>query len=268
MSDELVGKSVYGERLKLFGEEAERIQRDEFDQVTQEVIARAADQFTALKVTRQLSDKGSFGDVDLIALPKTQLSRELLADTFGEDLLNYHRNGGTYSTLLKLSTGKQVHVDFIHATDAEDLERKYTYYSNGHASSIIGMMAKKLGYKYGTEGFFKRYQDSRGQWHDVKISESLDEGMKILGLNPQDFWALEKVEDVVAFVSHSPFFRSSFFDEGNLARADKESVRRVPVQAYLVQTLRDKQIHQDYDPENAFRTSFPTKFEEYKKQTD
>lgn len=259
----------YEAKTKLFGEAAERIQKEEYESVVAEILARTQGSFQKIEPVEQLADKESFGDIDLVCLKGSPCNRTSFAELFGEDLINYHRNGSIYSTLLRLSEGKQVHVDFISAQDEKDYERQMIYFSKGHLSSIVGMMAKKLNFKYGTEGFFKRFKDTKGNWHDVLVSENLKDGMKVLGLNPETYDGIQAVDDIVEFVSASPYFDSSFFKDENLARRDRDSIKRIATQRYLVNnlaTLNKAQILEDADA--LFKQHFPREYEKYIERVD
>jgi hypothetical protein len=71
-------------------------------------------------------------------------------------------------------------------------------------------MAKTKNFKYSSEGFFKRYEDKRGNWHDILVSINLNPGLQCLGLEPKPLW-LRTYQDVVDYVSASLFFDSSMY---------------------------------------------------------
>lgn len=257
----------YEVKTKLFGKSAERIQKAEYETVVSEILSRTQSSFQKIEPTEQLSDKESFGDIDLICLKESPYNKSFFAELFGEDLVDYHHNGPIYSILLRLSEGKQVHVDFINAQDEKDYERQTIYFSKGHLSSIIGMMAKKLEFKYGTEGFFKRFKDSKSNWHDVLVSKSFHDGMKVLGFDPEGYNSIQTTDDIVEFVSASPLFDSGFFEPKNLARRDRESVKRVATQRYLVNNLAALNKARMLEDEDAlFKQYFPREYEEYEEK--
>lgn len=259
----------YGAKTKLFGEAAERIQRAEYESVVAEILTRTRKSFQRVEPVEQLADKESFGDIDLVCLKDSTCDRTFFEELFGEDLIDYHRNGPTYSTLLRLSEGKQVHVDFISAQDEKDFERQMIYFSKGHLSSIIGMMAKKLNFKYGTEGFFKRFKDSKGNWHNILVSSNLRDGMRVLGFDPEKYGEIQTVDDTLEFVVDSSLFDSSFFEHENLARRDRESVMRVATQHYLVNNLAVLDKRRALEDEDAlFKQYFPQEYEEYLQKVD
>lgn len=257
----------YKVKLKLFGERAERVLKNEYDLVVQEILYKFSEHFYEIRPAEQLQDKESFGDLDFICLSKGTIDELYFQRVLGDNLLEYHCNGHVHSILIKLASGKQVHTDFIQSKNENDFERKYMYYSKGHVSSIIGMFAKKLGFKYGTDGFFKRFQDKRGNWHDILVSESLSDGLAIMGLENEVFNNIHIVDDIVNFIAQSPFFDSDYFGSENMARKDRESIKRNSSQDYVVQKLREKnRVKTAKDENELLEKLFPEQFLLFKKE--
>jgi len=269
MEGELKNSSeIYKSKPKFFGERAERINKEEYEQIVQEIIDLAGDGFDELRPTTQLSDKESFGDVDMVCLPQRNIDRLYFQQVFGDKMLDYNRTGHVHSTLLALNT-KTVQVDFIQAKNKEDFDCKFTYYSKGHLSSVIGMIARKLDFKYGTEGFFKRFKDKRGNWHDIFISESLDDGLKILGLNKDQYAEINTTEEIIEFVSRSPLFDSSYFQYSNLNRRDKSAVKRSQQEEYIVSQLVAKgKARTISENDELFKEYFPNEYARYQEEAE
>jgi hypothetical protein len=259
----------YQAKTKLFGAKAERIQKSEYDSIIVELQNTFCDSFFKLQPAEQLEDKKSFGDIDLVCFPKSPINELYFKNILSTKLLEYSRNGHVHSSLIQLESGKQIHVDFIQSKDKADFERKYMYYSKGHVSSMIGMFAKKLNFKYGTEGFFKRFQDKRGNWHDILVSENLRDGLSIIGLEPEVFDNIHNIDDIALFISQSPLFDSSYFVSENLARRDRESMKRSPAEDYLVQKVREvSKTRQVVDENELFKKLFPTKYDHFIKESE
>jgi len=100
------------------------------------------------------------------------------------------------------------------------------------------MLAKKYHFKYGSEGFFKRYEDSRKNWHDILVTRDLTVGMELLGYDPQKWYALRTYEDIVQFMLSSPMFDHRLFVHDSLNQSDKKSYKR-PVIKHVVDRLRE-----------------------------
>lgn len=199
-------KEAYKPKPKYYGERAERISNTEYNPVVQELKDMFSENFERLESVEQLEGKEDFGDIDLVCLPHRTIDRLYFEKILGDKLLDYNRNGHVHSLLIRLSSGKSIQVDFVQSKNEEDFERKFRYYSKGHLSSIVGMFARKLNFKYGTEGFFKRFKDKRGNYHDILISDSFLDGLKILGLDPNLWSAVRTPDDIIGFVSRSPLF--------------------------------------------------------------
>jgi hypothetical protein len=239
----------YGAKEKLFGPAAERISREEYDTVVTELTAKAAPHFKGLEPPGQLTDKESFGDIDLIAFAEgdTEYDEEFFRSIFGENLLAYHHGKASsgkenvlHTLLVRLASGKQIQVDVTQARDEEDFERKKTFYSKGHLSSFIGVVAKNLGFTYGTEGFFKKYLDSKGQWHNILVTGDLKKGLQILGYDLAAYESVSTLDECAAFLTTSSYFDNRYLNRDNMVRRDREDLRRIPQQRYIKRKLLSK----------------------------
>ena len=149
---------------RLFGSRAGRVTTDEMRLVVEELSYMLRHDIPSLRSTRSLPCKLDHGDIDLVYRLEVSLNiKEVLSRILGERIFATHKNGDVYSVLYHCETlGKDIHVDFIHANDL-NFRTKLQYYSYNDFSGIFGMLSKKLHFKYGSEGFFKRYHDTRGK---------------------------------------------------------------------------------------------------------
>lgn len=256
-------------RLKVYGEKAARIERAEYDYTISELLGKFQPGFLEVKPTGQLDGKDSFGDIDIVCLPRRNIDQKYFSEVIGSSLLEYKRTGHVHSLLVKLDLGRQIQVDFIQSKDKTDFERKLMYYSKGHISSVIGIMAKKLHFKYGTEGFFKRFKDKRGNWHDILISGDLLDGLKILGLDPKTYENIKTLDDVAEYVSKSPFFEGSYYQFDRMVRRDRESADRNPREKYIIERLASMDQKRGEEDENKiFKDLFPEAFERFQKEAE
>lgn len=265
----MIGDHKYAARLKRFGNRAERIPRDEYDATVTELVEKAKIAFTRLQSAGQLIDKESFGDIDLVGMREEAPSPELFKELFADNLLDYYHNGNVYDLLLKLNSAKTVQVDFIWARGQEDFNRKCMYYSKGPCSAVIGILAQQMDFKYGTEGFFKRFKDDKGNWHDVLVSESLDDGLRVLGLDQNQYGAIRTLDDIATFVSSSPFFDASDFQLENLPRRQRDDLGRLSSQDYVYQKLlATNKSKSTADHDTLFREQLPEQHETYLKEVE
>lgn len=226
-------------RHTLFGERAERVTTSEANAVYNELFDLLYEDFSHMRMTKSLPCKTDHGDIDIVYCmvnkfdPETRLRVQL-----GESFLDFHKNGEVSSVLYHSKVvGKNVHVDFILANE-KNYMTKLQYFSYNDFSGIFGMLAKKYNFKYGSEGFFKRYRDSRGNWHDVFVSRDLTIGMEMLGYDPRKWEKLETYDDIVLFMLSSPMFDYRLFVHDTLNQSDKKSYKR-PVIKYVVDKLRE-----------------------------
>lgn len=257
-------KEFYKPKTKVFGERAMRIDRNEYNALATELVELLKNDFIDLRPVELLDDKNDSGDIDMVCLPKRTIDRLYFEKIPGLKLVDYKRSGHVHSLLVETEDGKMIHVDFIQSKNDADFERKSMYYSKGHLSSLIGMLARKLNFKYGTDGFFKRYRDKRGNWHDIPVSGSLRDGLKILGFEDGVYDGIRKSDDAVGFISSSPFFDSSYFDFDNLVRRDREQVKRSAwqdaVASRLVAANKSRAIE---GPDELFKRHFPDAYAAY-----
>jgi hypothetical protein len=191
----------------LFSDEAQRVTTEEMRLVYEELKAKVGGLFCDFQLTRTLEEKQDHGDIDILVLTHPEQNPRAVIDALEPKKCS--RNGHCYSFLYESKLGK-VHVDFLVSSDPNLHQTKIQYYAFNNLSSNIGMVAKTLNFKYGTEGFFKRYKDKRGQWHDLLVSINLNPGLECLGYEPKPLW-IKTSQDIVNYVSSSLLFSSEMF---------------------------------------------------------
>ena len=260
---------IFKPKPKLYGEQAERIHRAEYEKIVSELIDKLGAGFKRIKPTEQLDDKESFGDIDIVCLPERTIDRLYFEKIIGHMLLDYKLVGHVHSLLVRLGSGKQVQVDLIQSKGEADFERKYMYYSKGHLSSILGVTAKKFHFKYGTEGFFKRLKDKRGNWHDILISEDLRDGLTVLGFDPKKYSEIKTMDDIASYIPQSPFFDSSYYQFDSLLRRDREAADRNPREKHIIEKLSSKSKKREAEDEDKFfKQFFPEAFERFRVEAE
>lgn len=191
----------------LFGEEARRVTTEEMKAVHQELKAKVGGLVCDFQLTFTLEEKPDHGDVDILVLTHPEQDVFKVIETL--EPIKYKRNGHCHSFLYKSQFGN-VHVDFLVSSDPNLHRTKTQYYAFNNLSAVIGMVAKSLNFKYGTDGFFKRYKDKRGNWHDILISVDLNSGLECLGYTPKPLW-IKNYKDIVDYTSSSLMFSSEIF---------------------------------------------------------
>jgi hypothetical protein len=194
---------------KQFGEEAERVTNQEMREIFLELQGKVGGRFAGFEPTLTLEEKQDHGDIDILVLLHPDQNPKPIIQSL--DPLKTSKNGYCYSFLYQSDFGKKVHVDFLMSSDPNLHATKRQYYAFNDLSATIGIVSKALNFKYGSEGFFKRYEDKRGNWHDLLVSLNLNPGLQILGYDPKPLW-IKTYDDIVTYVSSSLMFSSSMFE--------------------------------------------------------
>lgn len=251
---------------KLFGLDAQRVSTAELEQIVAELRSLIGDGFERFQAVKSLSVKPDHGDIDIIALiaPNIDLQKFLKA-RLGPRLLKFSPNGHTKSMLYRSQAGKTVHVDLIVSNYPGKFDSHADYYSYNDFSQVVGVLAKGLHFKYGSEGFFKRFQDVKDLWHDLFITSNLMDGLRILGYTnvKARFDAIRDHDDILRFLVSSPLFDVSFFEDNQMRAVDRQAVRKRKGSEYLYSQIRALNIHRTIDDEDYFfKRLFPQRYEE------
>jgi hypothetical protein len=164
---------------------------------------------------------------------------------------------------------KHVHIDFIVAKDEEDARNKQDYLAYNDFSGIVGVIARKLEFKYGSEGFFKIFVDKKGQNRDILITKNLREAQKILGFRKVDtnFSNIKSEDDIVEYIKTSPLFDVRQI-AGELNRGDRKKMRaeRKSAQYIRDQLMLSGQRRTVQDDDYFFKTLFPSLYEKVEQE--
>lgn len=215
---------------KQFGDQAQRVSNQEMWEIHDHLMKKVGGKFCAFQLTRTLEEKQDHGDIDILVLTHPdQNARKVIEEDLKPEVVV--RNGHCISFLYDSHLGKKVHVDFLVSDDPNLHATRIQYYAFNDLSSTVGIVAKALNFKYGTEGFFKRYQDKRNNWHDILVSVNLNPGLECLGYEPKPLW-IKTWDDIATYVASSLMFDSSMFEfalegDGNDKRKSGEVWRKL-----------------------------------------
>ena len=217
---------VIKEGGKLFGIRASRVTTSEMNAIFNTLQKQLGDKFTNFKLSKALPSKEDHGDIDIVLSGNSDI-KKLLFTNLGSSIKDYSKNGNIYSILYHDDiSNKDVHIDFI-AAAPEEYASQYDYLSYNDFSGILGVLARRLKFKYGTDGIFKIYEDKRGQNHYILLSKNLRDGLKMFGyaniLNNYD--NIQNIDDIVNFISYTDLFDSKYFTSGGLNRGDRRRMR-------------------------------------------
>jgi hypothetical protein len=258
-----IAKTFIKEGGKLFGDLATRVTTSEMNAIFDEVKDKIGNLFNKMQLSRALKSKQDHGDIDIVVEPKEGANLDLKNQLSGA--IQYSKNGNIHSVLYHSDkVNKDVHIDFLVAS-GDDYEPQFEYLSFNDFSGILGVLARRLGYSYSIEGFFKVYVDKSGRHHKILITKNLRDGLKILGyekvLNTYD--AISNPDDIVKFISASPLFDSDDYVGQGFNHSDRKRVRfGRPSADFIRQHLIMSNKHREIDDFDHFlKTLFPEKYQ-------
>jgi len=253
---------------------------------------KLAKKFSSFNNTTKLSSRMDHGDIDIVVVPPMgQSTRDIVLNTLGNNVTSNTSsqpvatsNGLVYQPNQKFATtngnifsilytpdklDKHVHIDFIVAKDEEDARNKQDYLAYNDFSGIVGVIARKLQFKYGSEGFFKIFVDKKGQNRDILITKNLREAQKILGFRKVDtnFSNIKSEDDIVEYIKTSPLFDVRQI-AGELNRGDRKKMRaeRKSAQYIRDQLMLSGQRRTVQDDDYFFKTLFPSLYEKVEQE--
>ena len=260
--------SKLSEGGKLFGSRAVRVTTDEMNQVFRELSSILMPDITRMELSRALKTKLDHGDIDIVVLndKKHDLSK-LLKTKLGDAINDYSKNGNIYSILYaSKSIGKTVHVDILNTASQEQFDPQWEYLSYNDFSGIIGVFARRIKFNYGTGGFFKIYEDKRGQYHYIHITNDLRKGLRILGYkNIERYDKIETLDDIVQFITSSPLFDSEYYVGKDMNYSDRKRVRAGrPSADYIRKKIIELNVRRKMtDEDHFFKSEFPNEYSKY-----
>jgi hypothetical protein len=249
---------------KLFGSRASRVTTPELNVIFNEIKQRLGSRFSKFNLSKALPSKLDHGDIDIVVSGNPDIKKQLFT-YLGPMIKDYSKNGNIHSILFQSSMGKTVHVDFIYATE-DEYDAQFDYLSYNDFSGIIGVMARQLGFKYGTDGFFKIYEDKKGRNHYIPITKNLRDGLRMMGYDAilSKFDDIKTIDDIASFISHSDLFDSKYFKGDDLNRSDRRRLRsdRPSAQEIRNKLLSINKPRTQLDDDFYIKKLFPNKYKE------
>jgi hypothetical protein len=223
-----------------------RYDADEYHALVRELNPIFELLFSKFNVCPAMANKESFGDMDVVVVPKTTLDKGVLCEMFETDLCE--RNGDSWSLIYR-----DFQIDLIISNEAE-YEFCKNYMGMGDRGNFVGKLAHQLGLKFGHDGL----------WLPIRTSDSHKLGDVLLTLDPivaetfldvRPMSSANCIEEVFENIAASKFFNPEiFFLENNNAIArvrDKkrpnynlflEWCTKLPPKEYFPRN-KDKSIH-------------------------
>jgi hypothetical protein len=215
-------------KTKLFGDKASRITTNEMNLVYGEIKSIFNNRIRRLNITKPLPAKLDHGDIDIVVQNEENVNiQEYIHNLLNDYIIEIVNNGPILHVLFKSNyIQKNVHVDFITASQ-EEYDPTLMYLAYNDFSGILGVIARKLNYNYGSTGIYKIYKDKYNQNHYILLTRNLYDGLGMLGYGNvlSKYDDIKTIDDVVAFLSASPLFDSGYLTSQDLNRGDRKRMR-------------------------------------------
>ena len=194
-----------------------RYEREEFEQLSKELMVTLKDTFKRVEMPLFYKNKQSFGDADIILSMEdfNGNMRTYIEDTFSPNEIFHNGNCWSFDY-------KELQIDLI-TVAGEDFDSNYNYLSYNDLGNYIGKIAHGFGLKYGQQGltydhYFKGIKIGR-----ILISKDYDKIYEFLGLS-YDRWreGFDELEDIFSFISESKYFNWEYLQLENNNRVNRE----------------------------------------------
>lgn len=153
-----------------------RLSKQEYEQLKIEIsniLNENLDKESQFKYVKELPEKESFGDIDIIIFLNKIEPYKFIKDIFYPiEIVN---NGSVYSF-----DYKNFQIDFITTTSLQKLNMFDFYYSYGDLGGIIGRITNSVNIKFGQDGLFCNVSKSMEEYD---ITQTI--GKIILSVEPQ-----------------------------------------------------------------------------------
>lgn len=214
-----------------------RYGKDEYLALADELKPKFDVLFSKWNVAPTFESKETFGDMDVVGVPRFAFSVEILAVAFGlhysppEKLLKYltpiKNNGGTWSLIYK-----DFQLDLITCPDKE-YEFTKRYMGVGDRGNFVGKLAHQLGLKFGHDGLWMVVRtDDNHQLGEILLTLDPDVAEKFLDVKP--LVNPKTLEDIFENVAASRYFNpEGFLLENNNAVARVRDKKRPSYNAML-----------------------------------
>lgn len=176
-------------------------------------------------VTESYRSKDSFGDIDII------LNSRFLVPNWDMELVRhhtqYHRNGNVVSFKYD-----NVQVDLIVVPDRY-FNSACHYFSYNDLGAFIGVLSKKLGFKYGWRGAELIVRDDRNEVIlDTELTIKIEDVLHLLDLDSKRYFiGFDNMEEVFEFISKSKYFNPGLFKLEN--RPHESRIRDAKRKSYM-----------------------------------
>ncbi len=199
----------------------QRLNKPDFDRVSQEVVRGLLERFPSarVEVIPAYASKADFGDLDVLTT-----SEDMQAHGGGEALAKFaverfhatdlFKNGNVLSFDYRESattTEPGFQVDVITMPRAA-FGFALNYFSFNDLGNLIGRTAHKQGASFGHDGLWYYFRDGDYKFREVLLTMDFDLALRYLGYEPARFHqGFEDLQAIFEYVSGSEFFNRDIF---------------------------------------------------------
>lgn len=228
-------------------QQPKRVPLEIYDELAKKVVGKLGDLAETFVPSGQKSvGKLDTGDMDVIISPYNRNSWKAdFEERFKKYIVAKISNGPQLMCVMKdlIGDGNQYMIDFILAKENSfDYRKKYSKFGT-IIPAVVGSFARSLRYKFDQNQLALRMLSSKGNYHNIPLTNDFDTTLKILMLDPTPFYddKLYEPEQVAAWVTNSPRFDSDTWrkspnpDGQTIVTKNKKSHRAIK-QKPIVQT--------------------------------
>ncbi len=189
-----------------------RYQKEEFDQLVNEVVSKLKEKQFVCQPTISYRDKDSFGDLDILILKTITMGEfmPIVKELFKPQ--EEYRNSDCYSI-----DYKELQIDFI-LVAPEEWETSVTYLSYNDLGNFMGRIARNLGFRYGDYGL--AYDFPEGE--RVIVSRNISNIFFFLGFDYDRYLkGFNTLEEIFDYVIDSTYYSKESFEYENLNHSNR-----------------------------------------------
>jgi hypothetical protein len=215
-----------------------RMSRAEYNEMSTHILERCSD-FEIVEITKVLTSKTSFGDIDIIVANFEGVCDKII-DLF--KTTHYIKNGDVLSIIYQ-----NVQLDFI-LVDSSDVEFATYYFSYGSLGNLTGRLVKGYGncVKFGYDGlkYVFKSQKVRNLNETIYLTKNLSEALAFLGLSYETYLNVEfdTLDFLLSYILTSPKLNVKYFDNINQNYKKRHKDREIVELEMLVSKAKDINI--------------------------
>lgn len=203
-------------------ENLRRLPAKDYRQLEAELVQKLGTIYPTLMPLPYYRDKSDFGDLDLI-VQKPKLERR----DFEAFLASIGSQQVAYNSDIISFVYQDFQVDLIFVAP-EHVETALFYFAYNDLNNLVGRIAHKLGLKFGWDGLSYQIRTESGhRAEEILLSRNPAEIYAFLGYDYARWQqGFDSLAQIFEFVSSSPYFNPTIYDEGQLNHINRTRNRK------------------------------------------